>query len=138
MTAISKEQIRMMHGVARRAGMDTDDLHAMVYEMCGKESIRALTCREGIKVIDRLKQRAGEEPMVPAGRATGAQRAMICSLERELGWGNEPERLRGFLRARFGVESINWLTDKKASAAINALKAMVAGCRGERKRGAQG
>ena len=94
-----------------------------------------MTSREGIQVIDRLLRLTGQEPKVPAGRATGNQKGLIRRLERELGWADDPARLRGFLRARFGVESMNWLTDKKASAAIEALKAMIAGCRGERKRG---
>jgi len=140
MTAISKAQIQKMHALARKAGVNEDDLHAMVFGMYNKVSIRELTSYEGIKVIDRLMKLNGEEPKqqsTPAGRATTAQQGKIYALARELGWGDDPKRLRGFLKARFHVEDVRWLPEGKSGAVIEALKAMRDGCRGERKRGAK-
>ena len=135
---VSQEQIRRMYWLARKAGMDSDDLHAMAHGISrGKESLKALTSREGMKLIDRLQQLAGVEPAEPTGRATKAQQNMIYSLAREMGWADDPSRLRGFLKARFDVEDPRWLTDKKAAAAIQAMKAMRDGGRGERKRGVE-
>lgn len=137
MNAISTDQMRMMYGLAKKADVDNDNLHAMVYEECGKDSIKQLSSFEAKRVIDRLMKLAGQEPKTPAARSTTKQQRYIYVLAKQLGWGDDKKRLRGFLKARFGVEDVSWLTDEKCKAAIEAMKAMIAGCRGERKRGAQ-
>ncbi len=137
MSAISTDQMRMMYGLARKAGIDNDNLHAMVYQECEKDSIKQLTSYEGKRVIDRLLKLTGQEPATPAARSTTRQQRYLFVLAKQLGWGDDKKRLRGFLKARFGVEDVAWLTDAKCQAAIEAMKAMIAGNRGERKRGAQ-
>ena len=50
-----------------------------------------------------------------------------------MGWAEEPERLRGWLLKRYQVEDVRFLTPSQAGMCIDALKAMQAGGRAERK-----
>lgn len=135
MQAISTAQMRMMYGLARKAGIDNDTLHAMVEGQTGKNSVKALTSYEGKTLIDRLQHLCGEPPKDAADRATAAQQGKIYALARELGWGDDPKRLRAFLQARFRASDPRWLTAAQAGPVIEALKSMRDGGRGERKRG---
>ncbi len=63
------------------------------------------------------------EPGVVIEMATAGQRAKIRQLEMELGWSDNPERLRGFIRKRLGMASIG--TKAQAIKVIEALKAML-------------
>jgi hypothetical protein len=81
--------------------------------------------------LQRLTGAAPAEP--PAGRATAAQRGKILSLVRVMGWADDPQRLRGFLKARFGVSDLSFLPYEKVGPVIEALKAIQAGGRAERR-----
>lgn len=134
---ISAGQVRMIYALARKAGMDDDLLHAKVKAItCGCEHISHLTSTQGIVIIERLQQEAGETvrpKAVPSDRATVAQRNLIRVLACELGWDTEGTRLRGFLEKRFGVSDVQFLTAAKTSSVIEAMKAMKQGGRGERR-----
>lgn len=134
MNEISTAQMRMMYGLARKAGVDNDALHGMVSGQTGKESIKELTSYEGKRIIDRLQALAGQPSKDAADRATVAQQGKIFALARELGWGDDPKRLRGFLTSRFGAGDPRWLTAAQAGPVIEAMKKMLDGGRGERKR----
>lgn len=132
----SAGQVKAIWALGRKLGMDADDLHAIAYRISGLESISALTGREAGRMIDELKMRAGEKPNTPgsgAGRLTDAQRRMIVVLTRDLGWMDQPERLRGWLYKFVGVDDVRFLTVRQAIRVIDSLKAMRDGGRGERK-----
>ena len=133
MVAISTAQMRMMYGLARKAGMDDDMLHTLVKGRTGCDSIKALNIHQGRQIIDRLRELCGEPPKDAANRATTAQQGKIFALARELGWGDDPKRLRAFLTVRFKVTDPKWLTASQAGPVIEALKAMRDGGRGERR-----
>lgn len=130
--AMTKGQIRMIYGMAKRIGMDNDELHCMVHGLTGCDSIRALTVPQGGRVIDRLNVLAGVKKE-PTNRASAAQQRMILKLAGEMGWLGEPARLRGFLEAKAGVSDVKFLTTDAARKIIEALKAMQKGGRSERR-----
>ena len=132
-------QLRKLYACAREAGMDDDTLHARCLAQTGREHLRELSSREAAELIDSItgvdtseyRRRAPR----PVNRASQEQLNKILALARRLGWLEDGSRVRlnGFLRARMGVEQLDWLTPEKAVQATEAMKAMVAGGRGERK-----
>ena len=132
-------QLRKLYACAREAGMDDDTLHARCLAQTGRAHLRELSSREAAELIDSItgvdtseyRRRAPR----PVNRASQEQLNKILALARRLGWLEDGSRVRlnGFLRARLGVEQLDWLTPEKAVQATEALKAMVAGGRGERK-----
>ena len=141
-TAMSSAQRGAIFGLAKTNGIDKDALHDVVKRETGRESISTLTAVDAIRVIDALKRSAGQEPgnrkNERPGMMTEAQRGKVFALCRTLGWITEAgdidmTRLHGFLQARFKVARLQWVEMNKAGLVINALKAMAAGGRGERK-----
>lgn len=139
---MSGAQRGAIYGIAKRAGLDRDALHDVVWRVTGRDSIADLTVGEAVRVIDNLKALTGQ----PSGTATGrpgwmtdAQKGKIYALCRELGWVDlagdiDQARLDGFVRVRFNVAARQWVDARTAGLIINALKSMVKGGRGERKR----
>lgn len=123
----------MIWGLARKLGMDDGALHALAAGLTGCESIRALNISQAARVIDRLNALAGKERAIPS-RATAKQQGKILALAGALGWSRDPKRLRGFLEKLAGVSDARFLTIKQAGRVIEAMKAMDAGGRGERRR----
>lgn len=134
----SDKQRRMLYGLARKAGIDQDLLHARCLAVTGKEHISALTSGECARLIDSLQggSHAAKRDTRPLDRAGQGQINLILGLARKLGWleNGSKTRLNAFLRARFGVERLNWLDPEQASKVTEALKAMLQGGRGERVR----
>lgn len=135
----STQQIRMLWGVARKMGMDDEDLHARCLAVTGKESIRALGTKECARLIDSMTgkdtSREYRRDDRPLNRASQGQINVILGLARKLGWleGGSKARLHAFLRKRYSVERLDWLTPDTAVKVTEALKAMVKGGRGERR-----
>lgn len=134
----SAGQIKAIWALGRRLGMDADDLRGIAYRISGVESIKSLTSREAGRMIEELKLRAGEPAEMTAGgaasKATMQQRRMIDMLVRQMGWADQPERLRGYLRRMCDADDVRFLSPQQASKVINGLKAMQAGGRSERRR----
>lgn len=162
MNPISGGQIRMIYGLARRCGMDGDELHGMIAAQTGRESIRELTIYQGVQLIDRLKGMAGERttreaagrlaPEIAKGdeaRSHDAAYAVPWPSEDIPGrasagqrrmirsvireMGWTDERLRAFLDKRYHVSDVAFLPSAKCGAVIEALKAMRDGGRGDRR-----
>lgn len=125
---ITTAQIKMLYGLARKNGMDSDMLHARVYEVTGSDSIKALSASAAARVIDGLLGKQQSDT-----RATNAQVGIILGLADKLGWSKQPDRLRGWLRSRWEAELPGWLNSYQARECIEAMKAMLKGGRGERK-----
>ena len=123
---LTPQQMRCIYALARGGGISNDDLHAVVFTTTGKDSIRLLTTADAKQVIDRLKRLTGQETTAPHNRPTKEQVAKIYALAAKLGWADDPKRLRAFLE------------NKHARNCIEAMKAMLAGGRGERKGGHDG
>lgn len=121
---ITRAQMAKIYALAAELGLDNDLLHELVSAETGRNSIKALTIPEAVLIIDRLQGHG-----TPKGMATPRQKRFIENLLKEIGWVVEngmPDitRLESFLRARFAVDSYQWLTVRKASEVIEALKDM--------------
>lgn len=124
---ISTGQIKMLWSVARQKGFDSEMLHARIYESYGKTSVKELTKKQGAELIDSLQGKKQHY-----SRASNAQVGVIRGLAKKMGW-EDPQRLRMFIRKRYGVERPEWMTPWQAIKAIEALKAMYEGGRWEAK-----
>lgn len=129
---ISKGQIACIFTLARQLSMDNDDVHALIEGTTGRSSVKQLTMRQAIEVINRLKEMAGE-PSDPNDRfrPTDGEIYLMRQLAAELGWTDD--RLASFCKARFGVDVMSWMSRQTIRKVIEALKAMKRGGRGERK-----
>jgi hypothetical protein len=116
-------QIRNIWGLAKELNLDKDNLYAIIEGLTGKDSIKQLTTRERNTVIMDLghmkdgHKRKGQ-------LASDQQIWKIHELEKQLGWEGEPARLHGYLKKRFGVENIRWITGQQAWKVIEGLKKM--------------
>lgn len=135
--AMTNKQIGKIYAMAKRLGMDRDELHCMVHGLTGCDSLRTLSVKQGARVIDRLNILAGVESE-PPNRASKAQQRMILKLADEMGWLGEPARLRGFLEAKAGVSDAKFLSIDSARRIIEALKAIQKGNRAERRKKKEG
>ena len=126
---INKEQIKAIWALSHVVGMDKDE----VYAMARVEHLHDMTMAGAIQMIDLLKRMAGQdsEKPVPQGKPTYKEMSMINALAHKLGWTDE--RLKAFIEKRFGISHPRFMDDKTARKVIEALKAMLAGGRGERR-----
>lgn len=132
MAMVNAAQLKKIHATAREIGMDGDALHDAARGISGKDSLKELTRSQAARLIDRLNAWAGKSNAIP-NRATPGQQRFIRALEREMGWAEEPGRLRAFLEAKAGVSDVRFLDVPGAGRIIEAMKAMLAGGRAERK-----
>ena len=129
---ITGKQLKIIWTLARQLGMDSELLHAMVFEVTSKDSLKKLTVPEAIGIIDGLvddgaKVRKKRKPRrdLPENVVellTGKQIRLIEYLVDQLGW-NNPNQLTGFNRRVIKKERI--CTKQEASKIIEGLKAMV-------------
>lgn len=135
----TKQQVKMIYGTGKQLGLDNDLLHARCMAVTGKEHISQLSKAEAGRLIDVLLGKRGDQRKQraerPLDRASQEQINLILGLARKLGWLEEgsKRRLNAFLRARWGVEQLDWLPPDVAVKVTEALKAMHKGGRGERK-----
>lgn len=106
---------------SKQLGMDSEDLHSLVLRETGKESIRKCTDSQLEKVLKSLKLMGGIQQQ-RLGRVTERQLSYIASLERQLGWESNPERMRGFLKKNNYPETVKWLSKREASNLIEGMK----------------
>jgi hypothetical protein len=126
---INKEQIKAIWALSHVVGMEHDE----VYAMARVEHLHDLTMSGAIQMINLLKHMAGQDDdkPVPQGKPTSKEMGMINALRMKLGWSDE--RLQAFIEKRFRISHPRFLDDKTARKVIEALKAMLAGGRGERR-----
>lgn len=127
MNKITPAQMRKIHIVAKQNGLDDDLLHCHMAALIGKSSLKDLTIREAIVLIDSL---TGKQSCPARDSATPKQRNYIKGLAKELGWITDDgdvdmDRLDGMCRQCARVDSYKWLTKEGASKVIEALKAML-------------
>lgn len=123
MNLASSGQRRKIFLLAKQMDMDSDLLHSYIHALVGKDSIRKLTIREAIRVIDGLSGENQKDTM------SQAQKSYLIFLAKRVGWVNRQgelaeERLNGFCRKEYHVLYWTSLTKKNAGKAIEALKSM--------------
>ena len=126
---INKEQIKAIWALSNAVGMD----RAEVYAMAKVEHLHDMTMSGAIQMINLLKRMAGQadDKPVPQGKPTNKEMSMINALAHKLDWTDD--RLKAFIDKRFGISHPRFMDDKTARKVIEALKAMLAGGRGERR-----
>ena len=125
MSKITSGQIRKIFVLKRELGLDDDTLRSYIYNLVKKDSLKALTIHEAIKVIDSLDNTTEEQP----NRISVKQQKYIRGLAIKCGFANEKKeldtvKLNKWLENRYHVSNILWLTPKNASDAIEGLKAI--------------
>lgn len=122
MSKITPAQCRKIYALAKERGIDDETLHAHIYSVVKKESIKELSILQAVKVIDSLEG-------TDKNRISSRQKKYILSLAVTLNWVNDnkcvnTDTLSGFIEAQTGTKEISWLTKKQASKIIEAMKAI--------------
>ena len=108
---ISNRQLSKIYVLVKEIGLNNDILHDLVKAMFNKTSLKKLSFIEAGKLIERLGGKNSQENY-------------IKNLEKQLGWVENPERLKGFIKSMFKKDSLKKLTKKEKSKLIEALKNM--------------
>lgn len=116
--SITQPQLRKIYVEARRAGIDDDYLHELIYNIHGKESLKELQMWEAAMLIDALVKMngGGDRP----GMITEKQEWLLKDYQQRLGWTDA--QMRCFVKRCGHVEFIQWLTKERASKIIEAVK----------------
>lgn len=138
MTATA-QQIKMIHTLKGRAGLDDDDYRALLEREGGCRSSKDLTSSNAYRVIEHLKVVAGQGgapadkptaagalrlsgPYVPVCRALWLAAYNLGVVE-----DRRDSALVAFVRGQTGLISLNWMRDHKdARRVIEALKSWIA------------
>lgn len=136
MTAASAAQIKTIHALKSRAGLDEESYRDFLARHAGVRSAKGLTISSAITVIDNLKTLAGQGKPKPkaagalnlSGPYAGICRALwISGYELGVFEHREDTALAAFVKRQTGLDSLNWLRDAEpARAVIEALKGWIA------------
>ncbi len=122
-TAKQNRKIWAMRG---ELGLEEESLRDIVEGITAQRRISALSFDEAQQVIESLegliaeRRRQHRRVGPPSYLASKRQLRLIRDLSAQLGWGEWG--LRRWLKAHFRIDHEIWLTPKRASDAITALK----------------
>lgn len=133
MSKLKVEYIRRIYGNAKGQGLDNDELHSLVFQLTGKDSITKLTEKEAERVICKLR---GKRVHIRSGNGgkgmiTEKQKKLLFALMYEfiaLDGGNKAAvgvRLSGMARKMHGQERVEWLSAREASELAEGIKKMI-------------
>lgn len=132
MAAITAGQTKKIYATARELGIDNDLLHAMIETRYNLEHIKEMTTKQAGLFIDLMEKqivRPNRSVNLPTGRsaalASEKQLWKINELAKELGWDENPRRLRGFCKKYSGSDDVRFLTGQQAWRLIEGLKKLV-------------
>lgn len=131
---ITPAQIKYIKTLQRAAGLDDDAYREMLEGVAGVKSCKDLTGARIDRVIRHLAQCSGGAPAAGAsGPAAGPRMATLRQLFaiRRLwalvsvsSFAEQAAALKKFLKNRYGVEILEWLTFSQAGKVIEGLKSM--------------
>lgn len=126
MNKMSDGQRRRIFGLRKEKGLDEDTFRAYLFNVTGKSSLKELSIREAITVIDGLEGR----PQRPEGKITTSQLNYIETLAKKFGWVLDSgevdiKKLTTWVENKFNISQVNWLTKKQAQNVIEGLKVMI-------------
>lgn len=126
MRKITQAQQRKIHVIAHELGMDDDLLHEYVYMLTETESLKELSVKDAVRIIDGLE---GKKGYAAGNRVSWRQESYIFILMTKLGWTDEKgepdkKRLNGFIKKQYGIDDYRWMTREIASKVIEALKSL--------------
>lgn len=126
------EQNRKIWALAGELGFDEMMLRDLVERLTGQRSTSALTVFQANRLIDEMNRLGGKQTIRTTtatrrpGMATPEQIHKIRSLERELGWADNPKRLQAFMQKYSGgIARLEWLQASQARALIESLKGVL-------------
>lgn len=136
--AIHPKQIKLIKTLQRAAGLDDDGYREMLWGLAKVKSCTELMGPKVDLVIRHLEKCAGQggkggaqaEKPAPQGgprMATSRQMFVIRRIWARVSFApmvDQGRALKGFIKRRFGVELLEWLTFEQASKVIEGLKAM--------------
>lgn len=126
MQPISSGQRRKIFALQKERGLDSDTLKSYIHTLTAKNSIRDLTIKDAIKVIDSLEGRKQNALHMISEK----QKSYIRGLAIQVGFTDfndnlDQRKLNKWLEKKYNAASIDWLTSKQASNAIEGLKIML-------------
>lgn len=113
--------LKQIWGLAKQQGLTKDDVYSIVFRETRKEHMSDCSDKElerVRKVIIFIKDVNAQRPNM----ATKRQMWKIEQLEKDLGWDNNPKRLRNFVKKYYHVDKLEWLKFSQASNLIDSLK----------------
>lgn len=114
-------QIKIIWTIGRKLQLSEEELRAVLRRETGKDSMRDCTSKELERTLLALRAMQGGQNHT-GDRATRKEVWKIHDLEKNLGWQDEPQRLRAFLKKYYRIEQPEWLTHAQAWRAIESLK----------------
>jgi hypothetical protein len=130
--SISAKQMQVLWVQAKQLGLSSFHLHELAYELSGKKSLKALSSKHAATLIDLLQDAGARVTAKKRPRRnlppdvvelpSPEQGRYIKYLEKQLGWQENPKRLKGFLKYTIKRERI--LTKADAVKVIEGLKSM--------------
>lgn len=115
--------ISAIWAISGNIGMSKEGVYNVILCETGKKRMGECSNEQLERVIKALRYK-GYIGEARRGKATAGQINYIRSLESQIEWKGQPERLRGFIKKYYKVEDITWLTVKQASNLIECLKEM--------------
>lgn len=115
--------ISAIWAISSNIGLNKEGVYDVILCETGKKRMGECSNEQLARVIKALRYK-GYIGEARRGKATDGQMKYIRTLESQIGWANEPKRLRGLMKKDYGVEEIKWLTVKQASNLIECLKEM--------------
>lgn len=123
------EQNRKIWALAGELGFDETLLRDLVERLTGQRRTSSLTAQQANRLIEEMNRLGGKQPTTQArrpGMATPEQIHKIRTLERELGWSDNPKRLQAFTKKYCaGIARLEWLQFGQARALIESLKGVL-------------
>ncbi|MED3799975.1 regulatory protein GemA [Lysinibacillus capsici] len=116
--------IKKIWTTARSIGMEREDVYNVLQRETGKDSMRQCSQKELERVLLSLQSVQGFNNF-RGNRATKRQLWKIGQLEQQLGWQDNPQRLKGFIKKFYSVEQMEWLTSAQAWRLIESLKKLI-------------
>lgn len=113
--------LKTIWGMAKELGLSRDDLYVVLYRETQKESMKACSDNELSRVVQGLVIYK-ENKTRRKGMATKRQLWKIGYLEQQLGWQDNPKRLKSFIQKYYHREQQEWLTFSEAGRLIDSLK----------------
>jgi len=136
---INAKQIKLIWVLARQLGFDEGQVHDIIFQFTARKSIKALSDIEVSQIVDHFIQLGAqvkkrreppkELPLNVVELVTQKQIRLVDLLTIELGWQEDPERLKGFVRRVVKRDRI--ITKQDGMKVIEGLKSILNKKKGE-------
>lgn len=129
---LSAAQMRKIYKLSNELGLENDVLHSFIWAIAKKESVKELSIKEAVAVIDYLSGKGDGRSDKPRFEVMSeGQKGMLLHLAFLLGWTREDKkrvnlkRLDAYVRKEYATINFFALSRSNASKCIEALKAML-------------